>query len=127
MLGWILLFFIIDTIVVLVVVWWFMNRRRQLVQQLHGPSLEQVTGFARDVEPQIREYMAANYAGDPATLAQVLPALASRLETQARASGLELGRETIEAIVAKTIAGQRVAREREVHRAFEDARARLTP
>lgn len=120
---WVVLFLLMDILVLVVVLWWIRTRRHGRAKVSPSANLAQLANFARDVEPQVREYMAAFYGGDPSTLSQVLPGLASRVESQARVAGLDLGREALEAIIARTLAAQRIAKEREVHRAFEDGRA----
>lgn len=120
---WIVLFVLMDAIILIVAVWWIRNRRDRMTRLPTGPSLDRVTRFARDAEPRIREYMDAHYRGDRGELSRVLPGLATRLEHEAGLAGLDLGREAFEAIIARALAAQGIARERDVHRAFEDARS----
>jgi len=123
---WIILFVIIDLIVVMVVAWLVVARRR--LGPPGGPPGQPggVARFAASVHAQIGDYLRARYSGDPRTLPGVLPELIGRIESQARAEGLELGREVIEMLVLRSIVKHRLAGEREVRRAIEDARPEAT-
>lgn len=123
---WILFFIVMDTIIVAVVIWWLTTRRLARTRMEPGPSLDQMSRFTDEIAPQVREYMAAAYDGDAGSLPHVLPGLVSRVESRARAAGIVLGRETLEALIARTLGAHRIARERDVQRAFQDLRGART-
>jgi len=119
---WILFFIVMDAIIVAIVIWWLTTRRLARARMVPGPTLEALARFTAEIEPQVREYMAATYDGDPGTLPRALPGLVERVASRARAAGIDLGRETLEAVIARALGTLRIARERDVQRAFQDMR-----
>jgi hypothetical protein len=118
---WILLFVALDLIVVMVVAWFVVIHRRHRPRG-NGAETGDIRRFADSVQKQIGDYVRARYAGDPETLAPVLPELIARIHSQAHAAGLELRRDVLEALITRAIVAQDIARERDVARAFEDLR-----
>jgi len=123
---WILFFVVMDAIIVAVVFWWITTKRQHRETMKPGPNLDQMTRFAGEIAPHVRDYMAATFDGNPDSLPGVLTGLRARIESRARAAGLDLGGETIEALIARSLADSNIARERDVHRAFQDIRSART-
>lgn len=123
--AWILLFVALDLIVVLVAVWFVVVHRRRRPGE-NGSGSGDIRRFSESVHDQIGAYVRARYAGDPETLAPVLPELMARIRSQAHAAGLELRRDVLEALITRAIVAQGIARQRDVVRAFEDLRPEAT-
>ena len=91
-----------DIIVTAAVVLWVMKRNG-----LFGSgamSLAKLRNFSDTIGPLTRDYLQANYGGNPDTLPDVLADLLAQIEQQAKEQQLELSRDTLKMVMMRTIA-----------------------
>src|SRR6516225_843513 len=88
-----------DIIVTAAVVLWVMKRNG-----LFGSgslSLAKLRSFSDAIGPLTRDYLQANYGGNPDTLPDVLVELLAQIEQKAKEQQLELSRDTLKMVMMR--------------------------
>ena len=75
--------------------------------------------FAKQHHERIGEYLRANWSGRPGDLEGVLKSLVDQLEGDARATGLNVDRDTLKTLVATSLRSHRIAKANDVGNALE--------
>ena len=109
---------VLDIAVTAAILWLFLARRKT-GGPLLGTSWSELKRFADDSHTMVGEYLRANYSGHPEQLPTLLESLLARLEDQAKTQGLALDRDTLRALLQRSIETHRLAKGRELEMALD--------
>ena len=108
---------VVDVVVTALIVWLVLARKKS-GKLLPGMSWGELKRFTDDSHALVGEHVRANYSGQPEQLPEVLANLLTRLEDQAKAQGLALDRDTLRALLQRSVEAHRLAKPREVQAAL---------
>jgi len=112
------LFIVVDALVIALVL-------RKVGLGRAGPGGASLTGLAQFTSvaaEETRNYMGANYGGDPASLPGVLQGLVDRLAARASEQGLALDRQTLKQFAALSVISLQSAKAHDVRTAIASVR-----
>ncbi len=111
------IFVAVDIVVTLLVLRFVLAKRGGLGGALG--QLRQLAGASAELERETKEYLAANWSGDAASLPGVVEPLLAKLEGDLRARGVDLGRAQLKPFVERVILLQGRARAGDVREAMK--------
>ena len=111
------LFVLVDIAVTVAVLRLVLARRGGLAGI--ADKLRQVAAVSADIERGTRDYLAANWSGDPGSLPAVIGPLLAQLESDLRARGMDVGRAQLKSLVGQVILRQGLARSDDVRQAMK--------
>ncbi len=113
------LFLVFDAIVMFVIFKRFAARRAASGEPADLAGIGNITRFAGTASEETKNYIAANYSGDPGQLPGVLQGLVNRLAERATEQGLTFDRTTLKHFAGTAVIALKAAPQREVTAALE--------
>ena len=110
--------FVLVDIIVTVAVFRYVLARRDRFGGVLG-QLSQLAAVSADVRRETKEYLSANWSGDPASLPSALVPLLAKLESDMASRGVNVDRENLKRMVVHIILNERLARVGDIQEAMK--------
>lgn len=119
--GWLIPVILADLIVTGLVLWFVFKRRQGTVRTrgILGVDFNALTAYTNEIHPRIGEYVRANWSGIPDQLPVVLGKLLDDLDREARNRSLDLDRDMLKLMMARSLATHRIGSGSDVRQALE--------
>jgi len=107
-------------VLILAAVWVAVQRRLGASPDDAALDLDRLKAFMQHADALVGEHLREQWGGDPGTLPATLAGALVRLEAEARARGLALGREELRGHLARAVVAHHLANTREVEEALRE-------